>query len=379
MNKKKQKAPVAVLVIALLFGFIWGISSSFYMDKLAEQISFFENFFLEYLVFLLTLFLAFFLQTVIHEAGHLIFGLMTGYKLVSFRIGSFIWLKSDGKIKLKRYSLAGTGGQCLMVPPEMKNGKIPYVLYNLGGCLNNLIFSLVFIILSCIFRDNAFASFIFINLAIPGVLLLFLNGIPMTTASVDNDGKNALSLGKNSKALRALWLQLKINEKNSAGIRVKDMPSEWFELPEPEDRNNSLIASLGYFAGQRFLDEQKFTEAYNLSRLYISTDNALPGIYNSLLTCDLIFLELILCKGEVNIHSLYDAQLKKFVKSMKKHPSVLRMQYAYALLSENDPTKANIIKSDFEKIAKKYPYPTDIESERELMDIATEKAKKMNT
>lgn len=373
MNKKKQKAPVLVLVISALFGFIWGFSTTFYLDRLAEQFPVFEHFFMVYVLFMVLLFIAIFLQMIIHEAGHMIFGLLTGYKLVSFRIGSFILLKTDGKIRLKRYSLAGTGGQCLMAPPEMKDGKIPYVLYNLGGSLNNLIFSVIFLAFAFLFADNALASFVLSSFAIPGFLFAVTNGVPMTTATVDNDGKNALSLGKNSKALRALWIQLKVNEQCALGVRGKDMPSEWFALPEPEDRDNSLIASLGYFACQRFLDEKKLPEAYDLSRLYISTENALPGIYRNLLTCELIFLELILCKSEVNIYALYDAQLKKFVKAMKNYPSVLRMQYAYALLSERNTTKADKIKSAFEKMAKKHPYPSEIESEKELMNIAFEK------
>ena len=33
------------------------------------------------------------LVTVIHEGGHLVFGLLTGYKFSSFRIMSFMWVK----------------------------------------------------------------------------------------------------------------------------------------------------------------------------------------------------------------------------------------------------------------------------------------------
>jgi len=53
---------------------------------------------------------------------------------------------------------------------------------------------------------------------------------------------------------------------------------------------------------------------------------------------------------------------------MKKFPSILRTEYAIALLYENNKEKANIIKAEFEKIAKTYPYQNDIISERELLD-----------
>ena len=87
----------------------------------------------------LVMYVAIFMQLMIHEAGHLVFGLLSGYKFSSFRIFSFMWIKEGEKIKLRRLSIAGTGGQCLMSPPDMVDGRIPLVLYNLGGSLMNMI------------------------------------------------------------------------------------------------------------------------------------------------------------------------------------------------------------------------------------------------
>ena len=56
--------------------------------------------------------LAAYLQIVLHEAGHLVCGLMSGYRFVSFRVGSITLFKDgDGKLRFKRFKLAGTGGQ----------------------------------------------------------------------------------------------------------------------------------------------------------------------------------------------------------------------------------------------------------------------------
>jgi len=41
-----------------------------------------------------------------------------------------------------------------------------------------------------------------------------------------------------------------------------------------------------------------------------------------------------------------------------------------ALLSENDPAKAEMIRNEFEKASKTYPYPHEIDGERELMRLA---------
>ena len=70
-----------------------------------------------------------------------------------------MWLKENGKIKFKKFSLAGTGGQCLMVPPEIVDGKIPVFLYNMGGAFMNIIISLISLVLFFIFTNFPFLSF----------------------------------------------------------------------------------------------------------------------------------------------------------------------------------------------------------------------------
>lgn len=49
---------------------------------------------------LVCLILAVFVQIILHEGGHLIFGLATGYRFVSFRVGSLTLIKEGGKFRL---------------------------------------------------------------------------------------------------------------------------------------------------------------------------------------------------------------------------------------------------------------------------------------
>ena len=75
------------------------------------------------LSWVLAAFVALYAQIILHEGGHLLCGLLTGYQFVSFRIGSWMWQKENGRIRLRRFSLAGTGGQCLLAPPEWKASR----------------------------------------------------------------------------------------------------------------------------------------------------------------------------------------------------------------------------------------------------------------
>ena len=94
-------------------------------------------------VMVLSVFISFFLHIILHEGGHLVCGLLSGYRFVSYRAGSIIWVKQGKQIVRKKFSIPGTGGQCLLDPPEPEeDGSFPSLLYNLGGGLSNLLFCL---------------------------------------------------------------------------------------------------------------------------------------------------------------------------------------------------------------------------------------------
>lgn len=319
------------------------------------------------LYLLFVLYLSMFLQIVIHESGHLLFGLLSGYGFTSFRIGSLMLIKKDGKFMWKHFSLAGTGGQCLMDPPPFKDGKVPSVLYNLGGIIMNLAAAALFGGLGFLLSEHTMISIFCIAMGIVGTAIALMNGIPMNQNGITNDGCNALLLGKTPEALRAFWIQMKINQSIANGMRLRDMPEEWFALPSREEMQNSLSAAIAVFACNRLMDEMRLEEADALMEQLLSGENRILGLHKSLLKLDGIYCELMGQKRAERLELMEEKEMKKFMKAMKNFPSVLRTQYAYALLWEKDEKKAQELMDKFNKMARKYPYPSDLEPERELM------------
>lgn len=168
---------------------------------------------------------------------------------------------------------------------------------------------------------------------------------------------------------------MKINEEISKGVRLKDMPEDWFKLPSAQAMKNSLSAAIGVFACNRLMDSLEFEKAYNTMEKLLSADNAITEIYRCFLTNDRIYCELVSQNRQQSIDSMMDKTQQRFMNSMKKSPSVLRTQYAYALLFEKNMSKAEQIKADFEKIGARYPYKCEITAEREIMDYALQTAK----
>lgn len=374
-SKKKKKFPwKSIVMIAVFlgasFGAGWFIGSV--MGPLFDKVSK-RELLTGLVVIYISLFLSYFLQIVIHEAGHLVFGLLTGYQYSSFRIGSFMWVKLDGKIRLKRYSMSGTGGQCLMAPPDMVDGKIPYVLYNMGGAIANIVVSVVPLVIALVFSEFSLVTGVIIVWSVIGLFFAFLNGIPLKMQGMPNDGHNAMSLGKHPEAMKAFWLQMKINEQVALGKRLKDLPEEWFELPSKEGMQNTLIATIPVFACNRLMDLGRYAEADELMERVLAEKGGMVSVHVQILKADRVFCEMVGENRPEKVEELYDDELKKFLKAMRKSPSTYRVEYLYSKYIEKDEKKAAAAMTGFEKVAKTYPYPHEIEGEREMIAYAEER------
>lgn len=323
-------------------------------------------------VLLLLMALAWYGQIVLHEGGHLVFGLLTGYRFSSFRIGSLMWLWEGDRLRLRHFSLAGTGGQCLMAPPDWTE-DFPYVLYNLGGVLMNLITALLFWLLSLACGRFFWLRTFLRSAAVLGLAMAVVNGVPLRVGSVDNDGRNILSIRRSREARHAFWLQMKINEQSAGGVRLRDMPEAWFVLPPEEALDNGITAAVPVFCCNRLMDEHRFEKAAALMEK-VSALPALPGVYEGMLCCDRLYCELLGQRRRETLDALYTRGQKKFMKAMHSQPGVLRTEYALALLEGTDGGQAEKLRAEFEKAAADYPYPQDVQAERELLALADEAA-----
>lgn len=317
------------------------------------------------------------IHIVLHEAGHMIFGLMTGYRFASFRIGSFVWQRTEaGKICFGHSPLPGAAGQCLMSPPELVNGTMPFVLYNLGGVLMNLIIAAASLI-AWAAAEHPVADALLIMCALVGVVTAVINGVPMRMGAVDNDGYNILSMKRSGEAVRGLWVQLKIAAEAARDVRLRDMPEEWFYMPSRLAMKNSLCASVGVFHCGQLMDQLKFEEAKRAMQGMLRQNSGMVGLHRASVKMDLAVCELLTGGGQEAAEKTLDPQTKKLMKAMKNHLSAIRTEYVFTLLGEGDEKKAEEILCRFEKAAEKWPSKADVESEREL--IACAQAKRTET
>lgn len=367
MKKVKENASMIIngIIMGLSFGIILIITDQANIKK--EQLN------LLLIVGLLTLIISNYIHIIIHEIGHLIFGLLSGYKFVSFRIASLMLIKIDNKLNFKKFSLLGTAGQCLMEPPKLVDNKIPVILYNYGGVIMNTIASMITLILSYFSKNIILLKYSLELFSIIGIYFALTNGIPLKF-EINNDGLNAILLLKNKDAQKSFWVQLMVNAEQTKGKRIKNMPEEWFCLPTNEKMKNDMTATMGVLYCGKLLDEHKFKDAKEAINKVLKNKNNITRIHRSLLKVNIIYCELLEGNIEKVLKLLTDSQ-KKFMRATKSFPSIIRTEYAIARIIDKDTEKSNRILNNFEQLKKKYPYKADIESEEELINIIKNKEK----
>ncbi|MBU3144501.1 site-2 protease family protein [Clostridium sp. CF012] len=367
-NKKNNFfAPIMFFVICAAVGFFMGSISNTYLKDFMNVHVKSNNLFVELLKvygLILIFIVGFLIHIVIHEAGHLVFGLMTGYSFVSFRIGSFTLIKEDKKLKRKKFNIPGTGGQCLMMPPDLKDGKYPFVIYNFGGVIMNLIVAIAGILVVIFVEGITFPiDAILILVSAGGIVAALTNGIPMKFSGIPNDAYNVLSMLKDQEARSSFYVQLRVNGMQSLGTRIKDMPLEMFKLKENSDLCNPLNTAVRLIEYNWHLDNMDFDSAKQCIDSFIPYLDKLVALFRNEINCERMFLELASICDKTFIDDLYDKNLKKYIKAAKFMIGKKRLLMAYEGFYNEDKNKALEYYEDTKQLAKKYPVKGEADME----------------
>lgn len=355
-------------IIGLIYILISIFAINYFMPE--DNDSFFQVIELIFLIII-----SFYSQLIIHELGHLVFGKLTGYKLISFRIGSFAIVNKNGDRELKRYQLRGTGGQCLMSPPDLDDkDDFPVILYNFGGIIMNIFASLLFLIIFLNIRNNSLIKAGSLTMVLIGLYLAFLNGIPMKVNNLANDGYNGLYLQKNTYIKKAFWCQLKINEGLANDKKLKEMDERYFIIPKEADRSNHLIVAIDTFRIIRLMEENRFKEAKLKINNLLDKDYLLE-IHKKRLKLEGIYIDMIMGESRETIYGKLDENFRSYLENNSGYLSTLRFIYSYELLINNSIFESNEYLNRFNEISRVYPYRGDIEREEEFIHRANERYK----
>lgn len=319
---------------------------------------------------LVVIFLAYSINICLHETGHMIFGLMTGYKFNSLRFGKLMLAKENGKLHFRRFHMPGTSGQCIMSVPEADAENMPVILYNLGGLMMNL---MLFLIGAGMFlrmkASHPIAGMICLMFALTSLVILITNGIPFS--QLGTDGANAMILYKDKNARVAFRNQMEVMKYLADNCSIQEMPADLFLFDKSIPMTNSLITAQAVNCYNYLSASKRYAEAKDMALFILENAKSINQLHETILYGELIFIAAVVDKNTESAEEQFKAH-KKELKKAYGFISMQRVLYAYYSLVEVNEEKAANYARQFEKNVKKYPYPKDAAIEKEQFDMVVE-------
>lgn len=346
-----------ILVILMFFvGFTSGKITSYFAGLTevdSKLIRMLISFFIPFIFLLFVVIVHIF----IHELGHMIFGLISGYKLLYFRIGSYCIVNTEEGTKFRRLKIPGTSGQCIMVPPAKVDGKYPFTLYNLGGGIANIILVLVSFIAMKFFDKTGLAYSIMQYSIYIGIYLAILNLIPLK--SISNDGANLLAMKRNKLNRDAFYTILNNEVELVNGRRPRIIKLE----RNSENLQQVLTQGLMIDEMEDHMNQDNFLEAMELGQLLLKQKNLNIIYRNSILTnLESIY---ILFGDEDSLENLEKDKNYKKHKRYSYIPSLDRTKYLESILIKKQSGSEFLDR--FNSLKNNYIYPASIELDHRLM------------
>jgi uncharacterized membrane protein YdbT with pleckstrin-like domain len=95
-NENKKGTLISALIGGAIGGFMGAFAAIYQPDAGVSQLI------INLSVIMVFYYIAIVIQVIIHESGHLVCGLLSGYRFLSFRIFNLVIAKENGRLKLKK-------------------------------------------------------------------------------------------------------------------------------------------------------------------------------------------------------------------------------------------------------------------------------------
>ena len=358
-------AGIGIIIVGPIIALIEGESITTIYSNIANKFSLQTVAEIAWMLF--AVLIAFILNIILHEGGHLVAGLLTGYRFVSFRFLNFTLINKDGHLRWRNFELAGTGGQCLMAPPDKPLEEIDTRWYNAGGVLANIVIVLLSLMLIWAFDLPHWLNELLVIMALIGIVTALTNGIPMKMGGVANDGFNLLQMEKDLPGKQSFCNILDINARSQKGETYSEMPERLFALPQPIDWKNSMHVGSVLSAATRLLALHQWEDAHQLLTEALNHKDEYMMLYQLEME-NMMIQACILSERDDEARLHYTQEVQKHISQHASTQSDKQLtSMAIALALDNDRPKAEKILHDLETNRDKYIHQSDVAMSLDLM------------
>ncbi len=233
----------------------------------------------------------------VHETGHLLFGLVSGMRFASMRLGRVRVMRVGKKLSFRLVSHRDVVGSCEMYPKNEKHVRGRMLTYALGGAVFNLAYAIPLIVFAILYPVPSPALYFFQLFAplslVEGLACLY----PTVTATGSTDGEIIRSLSKNEPSavvsLHVLTAQGMLAHKQFSEIEKSFL----YELPVVREDDIAFLAITQLRWQYAFYTGDEAEALAQLSRLE-SLYDYLPELNRGDVACDFVYAYSVLQKDE---------------------------------------------------------------------------------
>lgn len=246
------------------------------------------------------------LQIVAHEIGHMIGGLLTGWRLLHIQLHKYLFVNENGKYHIKR--VRNSSFQCMMYP---EHGNDSPLLYTVMGCYMNLA---VTALVAMLLLLNAELILYFIWFILFGVIQFIINFLP-NSKRLCNDGFCYRILQSDKTSCYSHNMQLTVAKKLQAGYSYKEIIPELACL-NSNYAGNDITAYHAVLEYYYHMDRSEY-EAAKKALIKIDRNGDISKKMMDIVLLEEVYLELwkwILNKEERPlITSKYESNMKQYI------------------------------------------------------------------
>lgn len=293
-----------------------------------------------------------FFADLIHNIGHLLFGLDSNMEFKTFNIYGLQFYKKDDKLKIRNSGIISDKACLLKMRFKAlhKYSNSEVVNYYLGGIILNTMICVLCSILVIIYRDNFYILLIFLNMLYSNFYLIVSNLIPTCLPNGRENDRKLLENYDNDKFyIKKCIIADTLNDLYESEGSIKNALKELVYLPV------KILNTVDFDLTIHYID-------YNLmNKKYKVVSSVIEKILDSddyFIAKDLRYIlksELIICYFYLNdinkIKNILDDKLRKYI-DYRSSDSILylTMNYGIALLIDENKSLSKTYLRELKKM-----------------------------
>ncbi len=296
---------------------------------------------------------------VLHELGHLIFGLIGGMKFRAISLPFVKISRVNGRLKLSFFLNSKFFGMCEMYPFDGSKATKAFAFMAAGGPIGSFAALGVSVLFLALVPVVGYYASIILGIASPVLFAVFFeNTFPLTANGAKTDGAQLIDMVNKTPSAQVLAAVLTVQALYAEGLSPAECPKELLaDLPQLQEDDPSYL----FLLNARYLCALDGGDVHALRDADMRIRDILPyipDVYAEQLSCDMFYDSLFVCPDNAFVKANTDAVFKLLEKEERITAARIRGYYYLrsgkldSALAEIEIGRSNAFKHPLGGIAK---------------------------